>query len=404
MASIIIKKVICGIFLTLSTSNLIFAQGFSDDNFRRISFTINSGASLGDMNKSFYFMSSNFTTNVENSPTFGAGIQYALSPAWSLELGYRHTTIKGRNSRFETSMNLFHLGNILNLNQLIFINRISNHVNPFITLGVGYDLFSYNGQQEEFNSHNTSYNGGVGIAYKLSNTMDLFTHYEYHLGSNSIDNETNGWGADLINTLTAGIRFNFGKKEAIHPSWSPVPMRISRTNYDQYVSQADSIKELNHRITEIKQRYENKESRYSATIDSLRNRIAQLKKQDKDVDRPMASNIQCIEVNKNPESAESLVKGHYIQIFASHHLMVSEYIKGHAQETLKGILNNSTYNITIYHRANFYEVMIGIFDSVKEAEKIKERIAKVHEDAYVITFPRPAVLASDSNHPDKKSK
>lgn len=402
--SFIKKGAIC-ILLYLFVSTTAFSQSYSNTDYRKLSLSISGGASLGDVNKGFYFMSSNFSTNIENTPTFGAGLQYALTPAWSLELGYQHAQIKGKSEPFETSMNFISLKNFINLNQLFFVNRISNRVNPFLTAGIGYDWFNYDGPDENFFSHNTSYNAGAGVAFKLSNTVDLFTHYEYHLASNAADNYSEGWGADLINSLTGGIRINFGKKNSEHPSWRPAPVDISPAEYNRFVTQADLIDNLNYRVDKVEQ-FNSKEKQYSkiinkksAEIDSLENRIDHLNERITKLENVFSSikeeSIVKSDVDKETGLTESLPSGHYVQIFATYNLENAQDVTEHAMRYLGDRLQNPEEEIFIILRKQFYEVMIGVFKNFNHADDIKGVMTQIHNDAYVITFPRPINLKTD---------
>lgn len=393
----IYQKTLLCVFLLLLSTSYAFAQNFSDEEFRKFSLSITGGANFGDMNRGSYFMSSNFTDNIKDVPTFGAGVQYAMTPAWSLEAGYRRVTIEGISRPFETNLNMVTFKNIFNLNQILFINDISTRLNPFLTVGVGYDFFNYDGTDGKYSDSNTSYNAGAGVAFKLSSTLDLFAHYEYHLASNGIDNAKDGWGADLINTLSGGIRINFGKKDAIHPTWRTVPVRLERSEYNQFLTQAERIRELENQLAEANKREKDTEQQYLATIDSLQpntdyvdNRSAQTA-----VPQTSSKDLKCIEVQEEPELTEFLPAGHYVQIFATRHPMVANYIRGHAIQNIKKSMNDTDLKVMIFHRKYFYEVIIGRFDTVTNAKEIKDIMTRVHKDAFVITFPRPLKMAEE---------
>ncbi|NIT56976.1 MAG: outer membrane beta-barrel protein, partial [Aliifodinibius sp.] len=302
--------------------SLGFTQDFFGHEFRKFSLTVNGGASFGDTNRGEYFLSSNFSTNTKDTYSFGGGIQYALTPAWSLELGYQQTHIKGLDYPFETQMNMISFRNIINLNQLLMINLITERINPFLTAGVGYDLYNYRDISEKIYNHNSSYNLGAGIAYKLSNTIDLFTHYDYHIGSNEMDNETEGWGADLINSLTAGIRLNFGKPNAIHPSWKPFPRELNHTDYNTLMTYAERIQALSDKIDEIDKQNRKAHRGFDSAIndnkgeiDSLKVWMNLLEQRVEDLEIAFANlegQINPITVNQETGTAELLPTGHYV--------------------------------------------------------------------------------------------
>ena len=400
-----LKKGFLVLFLLAIIPSIGFAQDYFGYEFRKLSLTVNSGASFGDTNRGEYFLSSNFSTNTKDTYSFGGGIQYALTPAWSLELGYQQTKIRGLDYPFETQMNMISFRNIINLNQLLMINVITERINPFLTAGVGYDLYNYHAPNEKIYNHNSSYNLGAGIAYKLSNTIDLFTHYDYHIGSNEMDNETEGWGADLINSLTAGIRLNFGKPNAIHPSWKPFPMDLSRSDYNTIMAQADRIHSLSNKVDEIdKQNQESHQqfdidiSNNRTEIDSLNIRMDRLEQRMEDLEMAFANmqgHLNPITVDQETGVAELLPAGHYVQVFATYSFPIAQRVRDHAVGRLNNSLQDIEEKIFIIKRRQYYEVLIGVLTEFNDASTIQQIMTDFHKDAYVISFPRPVNLLVD---------
>ncbi|MFH5830998.1 outer membrane beta-barrel protein [Halalkalibaculum sp. DA384] len=406
ISSSIIKKSILSISILLIASTVAFSQHYSNNEYRRLSLSVSGGASLGDMNQGNYFMSSNFSVNTKDTPAFGLGVQYALTPAWSLELGYRHTQVKGRAIPFTSSVNLFTLKNFVNLNQLLFVNRISNRVNPFLTAGIGYDVVNYDGPDAAYDLHNASYNAGAGVAYRLTNTVDLFSQYEYHIGSNSIDNDDEGFGTDLINTLTFGVRINFGKKDAKLASWRDVPVDISPSEYDRFMTQSNLISNLEQRVEQVEKRDTDNEklltelkNEKEAEIDSLKNHISRLNERLSNLKMAFSElqdkTINGVEVDTATGLTESLPRGHYVQIFATQNLDIARDMREHTLQQLNGVIEQAEEKIFIIHRKEFYEVMIGLFKEFSHASDVQEVLKPIHEDAYVISFPRPLSLKTD---------
>lgn len=400
-----IKRIFILLFVFAAIPLLGYAQDNFGQDFRKLSITVNGGASLGDANHGDYFLSSNFSVNTKDTYSFGGSIQYALSPAWSLELGYQRTNVKGLDSPFETQMNMISFRNIINLNQLLQINSITERINPFLTAGAGYDLYNYNSPNEEIYHHNTSYNLGAGIAYRLSNTVDLFTHYDYHLGSNKMDNENEGWGADLINSIKGGIRINFGKPNAIHPSWKPSPKELSNADYDALMAQSDRIQALSDKVDEIDKQNQKSHQQFDTAInnnrteiDSLKIRMDELEQRLDDLEKAFADmqgQINPIRVNKETGVAKLLPAGHYVQIFAAYQLPFAQRVRNNAIDRLESSLEDAEEKIFIIKRKQYYEVLIGVFTEFSDAATIQQIMTDFHEDAYVISFPRPVNLISD---------
>ena len=400
-----IKQGSVWLFIFILIPIISLGQNYQGYDFRTLSLTVNGGASLGDTNRNEYFLSSNFSTNVKNTPTFGLGMQYALSPIWSLELGYQHTQIKGLDRPFETNLNQISFRNIINLNQLLMINLITERFNPFITAGLGYDFYNYRSPDDDIFNHNSSYNLGGGLAYKLTNTVDLFTHYEYHIGSNELDNETEGWGSDLVNSLTAGIRLNFGKAKAIHPSWKPSSPNLSKSDYDLLMAQTDRIKQLSDKVTQLEERSDQNDQRQDSliqgnrsSIDSLKTRMDLLEQQLNDLELTLSDlrgSINPVTVNDHSGIAELLPAGHYVQVFAAYTLSPAQHVRNHAVNQLQNSLQEAAGKIFIIKRKQYYEVLIGVLSDFSDATEIKEIMRDFHDDAYIISFPRPINLKMD---------
>lgn len=400
-----IQKGCVWIFVIIIIPILTYSQNYNDYEYRRFSLTINSGASLGDTNRNEYFLSSNFTTNTKDTYTFGSSVQYALTPAWSLELGYQRTKIKGLDRPFETQMNIISFRNIINLNQILLVNVISDRINPFLTAGVGYDMYNYKDPDKSIYNHNSSYNAGAGIAYKLTNTVDLFTHYDFHIGSDEMDNETEGWGSDLINSLAGGIRINFGKGNAIHPSWRPFPVDLSLADYNRLMEQSERLSALSDQLDKINE--ENRKSHRQletaiagnkADIDSLKARMDQLEQRMGDLEQAFSKlrgEINPVSVDSETGMAELLPAGHYVQIFASYDLSPAQRVRYHAIKNLGNSLQEAPEKIFVIKRKQFYEVLIGVLTNLDDAADIQQIMVDFHPDAYVISFPRPVSLLPD---------
>lgn len=400
-----LKEGVLSFLLLLITTFTAFSQSYDYDNYRRLSLTFSGGLSLGDLNRGDYFLSSSFSTNTKDTPAFGAGIQYALTPAWSLEVGYQRTQIKGKTNPFETNMNLMTLKNIINLNQIFAVRRITKRINPFLTAGLGYDIFTYSDPNEKFTKRSMGYNAGFGIAYKLTNTVDIFTHYEYHMASNSADNIKTGYGADLINTVSGGIRINFGSKGSHLLSWREAPVELSHSDYNRFLAQSDTIDVLQNRLNQLAQRQEEQNAREreladqkTAETDSLKARLNEVQTRTEVLEQKLAESLQGIrqvKVNLETGFAEALPDGDYVQIFATYYLDIAKRVRADALKNLEGNLENADQNIFVMKRKKFYEVMIGVFDEYANAKGVQEIMKNIHNDAYVITFPRPINLQPD---------
>lgn len=400
--SALIHIIALGIFLS---SGFIFNANAQNQDYRKVSLSIHGGATLENGADGFNLLDSRFNVVTETSANLGAGIQYAITPAWSLQGGYSYTKIRGVSQSFETSLNTLSLKNIFNLNQILFVNRISNSINPYLTAGVGYDFYEYESPSETVDDNSLSYNLGAGLAFKISPTFDLFTHYEYQIASNRIDNiyatqnstVGNGFGADVLVNLTGGIRINFGKKGTTHPSWRPVPVDVNPNEYKRLVSQDKRAEELKQELADLEDQLEEQDrnhrkqiNAHTEQIDNLKQQVNNLKVQLKEARDSLNTALQN---QKEYESKidESISAGHYVQIFASLDLQSAQNVHLKATSTLKELLDNPEQQIFIASRMQFYEVLIGTFnDNLQKANEVLEVMEENYEDAFIITFPRPS--------------
>lgn len=387
------------LFFASGSFSLLKAQKQTQD-YRRVSLSVSGGATFANEN-GFSLLESRFNVLTETSGILGVGIQYAITPAWSLEGGYSYTEIRGSGGSFTTNMNNITLKNIFNLNQLLFTNRISNSVNPYLTAGVGYDIYDYESSTESVSNNSLSYNLGVGLAFKASQTIDLFTHYEYNIASNSVDNivgNGNGFGADVLTNLTGGVRINFGKKGTTHPSWRPVPVDVSPEDYEHLVSKKKQAEELQQKVSYLEKQLEEQDRKhadeiatYEGIIDSLKQRIGNLETQLKTTKDSLATVIE--KTAEKDKMDKRISAGHYVQVFASLGLQSAQNVMS---KTISELQNYQNYNqnelVFIAKREQFYEVLIGKFDDLQNAGEVLDVMKKTYDDAFIITFPRPVSL------------
>ena len=385
---------ICGLCSDLKAQN-------TDKEYRNVSISLRAGVTLENGGNGFNLLDSRFNGPTQTTGIYGIGVQYALTPAWSVEGGYSYTQIKGTSGSFQTNMNIISLKNIINLNQILFTNRIFTSINPYLTGGIGYDIYSFESPSSSANNASLSYNVGAGIAYKLSPTIDLFTHYEYQLASNKIDNQIGSGGglrADVLTNFTGGLRINFGKKGTTHPSWRPVPVEVDRSDYEYLLSEERRAKKLGAQIASLEKQMKQKDQQhrreieaYTNTVDSLRNQVVNLKEKLQAAKDSLASVSSKVVAPDCDCKTVSIPGGHYVQVFASLRLQSSEKVLRNALPQLQKALNDPGEKVFIAKRKQYYEVLIGTL-SYQRAEEVLAVMQKIHGDAFIITFPRPVSL------------
>lgn len=380
---------------------ITFSQ--SSNDYKRVSLAFYGGVTLSHPDNTSQIIGSNFNTFTQTTYNFGGGLQYAISPFWSTEIGYRYNSIEGiENDGFETKMHSAVLKNIFNLNRLYRRNRISNWLNPFIIIGAEQDFYTFRSEIEENSGNESALLAGLGVAISVSNSIDFFTQYEIKLASNKIDNINSGFPFDQIGLSTAGIRINFGRKGSKPMNLSPATKSLSDGEYDNFIVRSDELKETAEeiqfqslKITDLEEKYDESGKNYREEIKKLNeftrlleSRIDTLKNRLDNLD---LSNLGGIQDNEQVLKSE-VSAGHYVQVFATLNYDTASRVRDKFQGILNREIENSVESVFVIKRGNFYEVLIGSFTEYDDAQSVHEIAVGVFSDAFIITFPRPLHL------------
>lgn len=372
----------------------------------RFSLAINGGVNFADLNSSsdLPVLESNLNTMTEQTLVFGSGLRYALTPNLSLEAGYKYSNIRGESGNFETTMHTASFKSIFSLNTVI---------RPFLSAGVGYDLYSFNSPSESLDDKGISYNAGVGLALKIHKNIDLFSHYEYHLAPNTVDNIPTadyaifGFEGDLLTTLTGGLRINFpskSKRPSVRSSRSssrPVPVETSPSDeaspsgYSDFDSISRKIVDLEEDVNHLERRIEEQgDGSNSPATNRLAQRVENMEMLLQEVRSKLNDIPDDPVVQSNSGLAESIPRGNYVQIFASEKLSSAQKVRSEAISALGNRLNGTSEQVFITRRDRFYQVLIGELRDKEKATNIRNFMSNKHSDAFVIIFPRPMSLQS----------
>jgi len=387
--------------LTVLLSSIFWGnlKGQEKEEFSRLSIVLNGGATIGNYGSGFKFFRSSLNVENKTTPSIGAGIQYAITPLWSVEGGYKYTQAKAVNNSFETDINSITVKNIINLNHLLKLRKVTSFVNPYLTAGAGIDFYSIESNVESSDDTEANFNIGAGLAFNVSKRFDLFTNYEYQFSANTIDNKTGGFGADVLGTVTGGVRVNLGKKSKKHLSWSPLPVELSQEEFDQLIADRERLNSLLPEYEDAQRSLEEKEEELErirreskATITGLNEKVenleARLRLLEAERDSLEAENERI----KNECLCNGIAAGHYVQIFAANKLTNAVSVRNRAVSRLSNILSAPEQMVLITSRRSFYEVLIGVFERVDESDATLNAMQEIHSDAFVKTIPRPPHL------------
>jgi len=388
--------IITALFSLVIWGNL---KGQDQDNneYSRFSVVLNGGATIGNAGSGFKFFRSSMSIPTKTTPSIGAGIQYAITPLWSVEGGYKYLRAEAENSSIETDINSITVKNIINLNQLLELRAISDFINPYLTAGAGVDFFSFESDAENFDDTEAHFTVGTGIAFNVTSRFDLFTNYEYHFSSNRIDNKPTGFGSDVSGTVTGGVRINLGKKDKKHLSWKPLPFKLSPNEYDQLLADREKLNETLPEYQELQSLLEQKEEELDrvrreseATITGLNQKLADLEARlnllQSERDSLAAENER---LKNECDCGSEIAPGHYVQIFAAIDLDNAIGVRNRAISRLSNILSSPEEMVFITSRRSFYEVLIGVFQRVGDSNATLNAMKEVHSDAFLKTIPRP---------------
>jgi len=378
----------------------------NSNDYKRVSLSLYGGLTLGYPDDDNQIFGSNYNTFTQTTYNFGGGVQYAIKPFWSAELGYRYNKIKGTgDDGFETNVHSAVFKNTFNLNRLYRRNSISEWLNPYLILGLEQDYYSYELDTEENTGFETALLGGFGLAFSLSNTIDVFTQYEVKMASNKMDNINRGYPFDQVGMPTAGIRIHFGRSGSKPLNLSPAVKLLTDKEFDDFIARSNELRETvdeiaaqRSKLTELEEQFDVSEAnnqeqirKLDAFTKILEARIDTLEYRLDNLELSFAESVQDSEQALKSE----VPAGHYVQVFAATNYEAANRVKEIFHELLDGEFDNPEEIVFVIKRGRFYEVLIGTFSQFENAQRAHEIAVSRLSDAFIITFPRPLHLEDE---------
>lgn len=369
------------------------------ERYNRLSASVYGGYIFGEHDRGQQIFASRFNVTSEPSYAFGTDLRYALTPFWSMEAGYRYSYMEGVG--FETTMHTASIKNTFNLNRFYRNNSLSEVLNPYVIVGVEQDFFDAQGPDDEFSRSEASLIGGLGLAFRVSNRIELYGQHEIKLSSNRLDLTDRGYPYDQIGMASGGVRIHFGSKERKPMNLAPPKKSITVNEYEDFSREISRIDDLERDLASLTERVDTLESRVDrmetendqkfnqlfALIDSLQARADSLE------------NCMCVTEQEQPAAEEdsrelrrNVPAGHYVQVFASQEYDDAVEIRNRFRELLQDRLDDPVDEVFIIQRRQFFEVMIGTFQQFSAAQQILPPAVQEMSDSFVITFPRPVHL------------
>ncbi len=398
-------KCCLGVILSL----LLFASDAlaqDSNDYRRVSLSLYGGLTLGYPDDDNQIFGSNYNTFTQTTYNFGGGVQYAIKPFWSAELGYRYNKIKGTgDDGFETNVHSVVFKNILNLNRLYRRNHVSEWLNPYLILGLEQDYYSYEMGAEENTGFEAALLGGFGLAFSVSNTIDVFTQYEVKMASNKMDNINRGYPFDQVGMPTAGIRINFGSRDSKPLNLSPAVKLLTDREYDDFIARSNELKETveeiksqREKLTELEEKFAKSElnnqeqiKKLDAFTKILEARIDTLEYRLDNLEVTFSEAVQ----ERDRDLKSEVPAGHYVQVFAATNYEAANRVKEIFHELLGNEFDNPEDIVFVIKRGRFHEVLIGTFSQFEDAQRAHEIAVSRLSDSFIITFPRPLHLEDE---------
>lgn len=397
------KKLLLAFFVLLQFSVInTVAQTSGEqsegEKYNRWSASVYGGYIFAERDRGQQIFASRFNVVSEPTYAFGTDVRYALIPFWSMEAGYRYSYLEGVG--FETTMNTVSIKNTFNLNRIYRNSELAGTLNPFVILGVEQDFFDAEGPDDSFSRSEASLIGGLGLAYRVSNRVELYAQHEIKLSSNRLDLTDRGYPYDEIGMASGGVRIHFGSKEKKPLNLAPPSRKITVNEFEDLASEIARIDNLErdlanltHRVDTLETRVDSMETDHNqkfsdlfAMIDSLQARADSLE--------------QCLCVPAQEMTAEddsrdlrrTVPAGHYVQVFASMEYDDAIQIRNRFRELLSDRLDNPDEEVFLISRRQFFEVLIGTFEQFSAARQILPPAVNEMSDAFIITFERPVHL------------
>jgi len=385
------------IFLILFFSASAFGQIETSDQetYNRWSASLYAGYILPENDRGNQIFASRF--NVPSDPSWGLGasVNFALNPFWSLEGGYRYSDLEGDG--FETTVNSASLKSIFNLNRLFRRSTLSEVLNPYIILGLEQDFFTAESPTEEFSRSEAALVGGLGVAYRVTERVEIFSQYEVKLTSNRLDLIDRGLPYDEIGMLSGGVKVHFGSSDKKPLNLKPAMRELTNSEYDDLFAKIEKVDDLEERLNSLENHVDEQDSENNDNFEELYRRVAALQERVDSLESKTDSlSMNCC-TGQTPEEddrelAETVAAGHYVQVFASLDYDIALQVKEDFIELFGDQLENPEDEVLIIKRKDFYEVLIGTFEDFSNAQALLPDASDVMPDAFVITFPRPIHL------------
>lgn len=264
----------------------------AQEEYRRVSFTLNGGIAYASTNASGGGNQISprgfFGSSIEPSLSVGGGLMFGIHPAYSIELNGQYISFDFTDAAKENrDLTYISFRNIVHMNQLVGFTLFTPRLAPYVTAVGGVNILDFD---TDIGWHIA---GGVGVSARLSNMIDFFMQYEMNLANGT----TNPEPEDLptFGNTTAGLRFHFGPSGSRHTSWRRPTRDLFEEDYqrimaiDGRMDEVESATEQqNAAIEDIEERVNSRTQQLENRTRSLENRTAELEEELADMKQSVA--------------------------------------------------------------------------------------------------------------------
>jgi hypothetical protein len=391
----------------LGFSKFSFAQS-GDEPIRKFSLILNGGVTYAsDGSGMLGPLIGHFDVASFRQPVYGGSIQIAVNPTWSFETAFNMGSFENQypedpefttDYMYATFRGITHLNGLLNLNW-----GGARFINPYAAIGLGMIRTELAADGLESEDLSLMLSGGLGTAFYIFRGADLFVQYDYNLaGSNLLDGFSGNGSSDKFAVVKAGLRINFGKKDAKLASWPPSVPRARRAATQpepepEPVSEEEPVAEPERPdltwVADLGAFMESSIAKHPEFVEralerARRMREARLRAEARaeemarlEAQRRAAAEVEIRRVSTPPDGA-------YIQIgsFPNNNLADEKWREVVAN--LEGVIMNPAERVLIQEYMQYRRVMIGPFGTVGQARIVLNAIRSDYGDAFLITFPR----------------
>ncbi len=329
------------------------------------------------------------------TPGIQANIRYYLSPAFSFQLGADYVKLSDDGESTRTFDN-----DLLNLTLRanVYLGRLFEFGNPkwspnfHFGFGRAYGSLSNVTGSPDRDINTGNYYLGTGIRRNISDRIDLYAEYSYHIFTKS-DLDGFEFDSDRLGRLTAGVSFKLGRTNRPHAEWYPsntamyaTNERLNRTNsmlleYERRLSEQEStINTLESEIDRIKQ------NDCCGTVQQLQQKVESLSNELNEM-KSMHHEQHSTTTRRDGYFMEKVPSGYYVQVFADYTLERAQYAleltKAHFERNNPG---NHNYVITKTPTGTWHIVLIGPYSGFSMTANILQTAKTLFDDSYVEDF------------------